>query len=51
MALGENHLHINAVIATIKDELRFEEPKPQPETKPFQEHRGKPHWRFCAWGG
>ncbi len=40
VALGENHLHINAVIATIKDELRFEEPKPQPETKPFQEHRG-----------
>lgn len=39
IALAEGHIHINAVINAIKDEIRYEEPKEVPEVRPFVEHK------------
>ncbi len=40
LALGENHLTINAVINGIKEEIRYEEPKVVPELKPYVDKKG-----------
>ena len=40
LAIGENHLTINAVINGIKEEIRYEEPKTVPEIKPYVDKKG-----------
>lgn len=40
LAIGENHLTINTVINGIKEEVRYEEPKPVPTVKPYVEKKG-----------
>ncbi|MGM9568117.1 MAG: RelA/SpoT family protein [Clostridia bacterium] len=40
LAIGENHLTINAVINGIKEEIRYEEPKAVPEVKPYVDKKG-----------
>lgn len=41
LAIGENHLTINAVINGIKEEIKYEDPKKSaPEVKPFVEKSG-----------
>lgn len=41
LAIGENHLTINAVINGIKEDIKYEDPKKSgPEVKPFVEKQG-----------
>ncbi|HMM05807.1 MAG TPA: bifunctional (p)ppGpp synthetase/guanosine-3',5'-bis(diphosphate) 3'-pyrophosphohydrolase [Clostridiales bacterium] len=41
LAIGENHLTVNAVLNGIKEEIKYEDPKKTaPEVKPFVEKRG-----------